>query len=157
MIPATQLRHTSSPSSGFSENFKSSSYSLFFVDKVQQALGKGYWKKTFKDPWGLSSRTLLLWIVEPCITAWRTIPVRDTTSLKAGAKLAPWRRNEHHKPHSLLLQVYSSILLSFVPVSRKVRILFLKKTQAMQPIHWKEKEQRPNRCAQWRATSITWE
>lgn len=139
MIPATQLHRTSSPSSGLSENFKSSSYSLFFVDKVQQAMGKGYWKKPFMDPWGLSSRILLLWIVESCITAWRAIPVRDTTSLKAGAKLAPWQRNEHRKPHSLLLQVYSSILLSFVPESCKVRILFLKKIQAMQPTPLKRK------------------
>lgn len=65
--------------------------------------------------------------------------VRDTNTLKAIEKLDPWRRNEHHKTHTLLLQVHSSISLSFVPESHKVRILFLKKIQPTQQTPLKKK------------------
>lgn len=74
-------------------------------------------------------------------------PAEDKTSLKARAKLGPWRRNEHHTPHSFLLHVYLSISFSFVPKSLQVRILFLKKTQPMQPTALKEKEWSANSSA----------
>ena len=71
VVPATPLHRTSSPSSGFSENLKSISLSILFWQGLTSP-GKRLLEKASKDPWGLSSRILLLWVVEPCIRGWRS-------------------------------------------------------------------------------------
>lgn len=150
MVPATQLHRTFSPSCGFSENFKSISLSIHFgqgptspgkrlleknIQRHLRAVLKNFAPLNCGAP---SNRVKSPW-------------VRETASLKVRAKLASWRRNKHYKTHSLPLQVYSSISLSFVPESHKVRILFLKKTQPVQQTPLKRKGVKSKSCTQWRA------
>lgn len=147
MIPATQLQRTSSPSSGFAENFQSSFIAFSLLIRSNKPWEKSPGKIT-QGPLRAILKNFVRLKCEALCDRVRNLWVRDTTSLKASAKLAPWRRHEHHKPHSLLLQVYSSISLNSEIEQGENSLSAENPTNAADST---AKERRGNSCAQWRA------